>query len=56
MGELPVASDVLPLPDDGEQRLITWLPADQASAARSNAALAGGLPVSPPQLRVVANP
>jgi transcriptional regulator with XRE-family HTH domain len=55
-GELRVAYEVLLLPDDGDQRLVTWLSADQASGASFNAALAGGPAMSPPQLRVVANP
>jgi transcriptional regulator with XRE-family HTH domain len=31
VGELTVAYEVLLLPDDGDLRLITWLPADEAS-------------------------
>jgi transcriptional regulator with XRE-family HTH domain len=55
VGELRVAYEVLLLPDDGEQRLVTWLPADKAHRAAFHTALAGALPVSPAQLRVVAN-
>jgi transcriptional regulator with XRE-family HTH domain len=53
VGELRVGYEVLLLPDDGEQRLITWLPADEADRTAFNTALAGGLPVSPAKLRVV---
>jgi transcriptional regulator with XRE-family HTH domain len=48
LGELSLAFEVLLLPD-GDQRLVTWLPADDASAAT----LRGAVPVSPAQLRVV---
>jgi transcriptional regulator with XRE-family HTH domain len=49
LGELRLAFDVMMLPDDGDQQLVTWLPADDATAARLDAAV----PVSPAQLRVV---
>jgi len=52
-GELRVSFEVLHLLDDGEQRLVTWLPADEASAAAIDRAVAGAVPVSPAQLRVV---
>jgi transcriptional regulator with XRE-family HTH domain len=51
-GELRVAYDVLVLPD-GDQRLITWLPADEATAASLRGLLAGAAPASPAHLRVV---
>jgi len=53
LGELRVAYEVLLLPDDGEQRLVTWLPADDATASALAAALDGAGPVSPAQLRVI---
>jgi transcriptional regulator with XRE-family HTH domain len=49
LGELRIAYEVLLLPDDTEQQLVTWLPADDATAA----ALRATVPASPPQLRVV---
>jgi transcriptional regulator with XRE-family HTH domain len=60
-GEIELAYEVLLLPDDGEQRLITWQPADEAAAAAlaAPAALAAAAaaeperPVSPARLRVV---
>jgi transcriptional regulator with XRE-family HTH domain len=55
-GELHVAYEVLLLPDDGdEQRLVTWLPADDATnkVLLSQAARAPA-PVSPARLHVVA--
>jgi transcriptional regulator with XRE-family HTH domain len=52
-GEFRVAFEVLLLPDDGEQRMITWLPADDASATAMSGLLAAAEPVSPAQLRVV---
>jgi transcriptional regulator with XRE-family HTH domain len=54
VGELRIAYEVMVLPDD-DQRLITWLPADQATSAAFQVALAGGRPVSPAHLVVVAN-
>jgi hypothetical protein len=53
LGELRLAYEVLLLPDDSEQRLVTWLPGDDATAAAL--ALADGpvVPASPAQLRVV---
>jgi transcriptional regulator with XRE-family HTH domain len=48
--ELRLAYDVLLLPDDGDQQLVTWLPADDATAEKLHAAV----PVSPARLRVVA--
>jgi hypothetical protein len=52
-GDLRLAYDVLALPDDGEQRLVTWLPADEATGASLQVLLAGTAPASPAQLRVV---
>jgi transcriptional regulator with XRE-family HTH domain len=46
-GELRIAYEVLLLPDDGEQRLVTWLPAD----ARTESAFGGAS--RPARLRVV---
>jgi transcriptional regulator with XRE-family HTH domain len=54
-GELRLAYEVLVLPADGEQRLTTWLPADNAAAASFHAALNGTRPAGRPQLRVVSN-
>jgi transcriptional regulator with XRE-family HTH domain len=53
VGELRVAYEVLLLPDDGEQRLISWFPADDASAVALRTAIDELLPVSPAHLRVV---
>jgi len=47
VGDLHVAFEVLELPDDAEQQLVTWLPADDETAARL-AALTGA-----PRLRLV---
>ena len=52
LGRLRLNYEVLLLPDDvDEQRLITWLPADDATAR----ALTGDrvVPTSPAQLRVI---
>lgn len=54
LGQLRVHYEVLLLPDDvNEQRLVTWLPADDATARAL--ALTGdpGLPTSPAQLRII---
>ena len=48
-GDLELAVEVLGLPDDTAQSLVTWLPGDAATAARLDALLA------PPHLRVVAD-
>ncbi|HEV7759292.1 MAG TPA: helix-turn-helix transcriptional regulator [Acidimicrobiales bacterium] len=42
VGELSVAYEVLLLPDDGDLRLITWLPADEASDDALRRAVAEG--------------
>jgi transcriptional regulator with XRE-family HTH domain len=55
VGELRLAYEVLLLPHDGEQRLITWLPDNDATAA-ALAVTFGDVPVSPAQLRVVGGP
>jgi hypothetical protein len=52
-GEIRVAYEVLLLPDDNEQRLISWLPADEQSVAVMSRLLSVGEPVSPARLRVV---
>jgi transcriptional regulator with XRE-family HTH domain len=51
LGALALAYEVLLL-EDGDQRLITWLPADDATAA-ALAELVAPSPVSPARLRVV---
>ena len=51
VGELRLAYEVLLLPDE-EQRLITWLPADEATEAAMRIAI-DDLPASPARLRVV---
>jgi transcriptional regulator with XRE-family HTH domain len=52
-GELRIAYDVLLLPDDGEQRLTTWLPADDATAHALDGLLDAATPSSPARLRVI---
>jgi hypothetical protein len=52
LGALALAFEVMLLPEDGDQRLITWLPADEATAT-ALAELAAPSPVSPARLRVV---
>jgi transcriptional regulator with XRE-family HTH domain len=52
-GEIRVAYEVLLLPDENEQRLISWLPADEQSAAVMSRLLSLGEAVSPARLRVV---
>jgi transcriptional regulator with XRE-family HTH domain len=51
-GELTVAYEVLLLPDDGDQRLVTWLPGDPQTAERLTS-LTSPVPAAPPRLRVV---
>jgi hypothetical protein len=46
-----VADEVLLLPDENEQRLISWLPADEQSAAVTSRLLSVGEPAA--RLRVV---
>lgn len=53
IGELRLAYEVLGLPDDDEQRLITWLPGDDATADALAAAAAGTVPTSPARLRII---
>jgi transcriptional regulator with XRE-family HTH domain len=56
LGGLRFNYEVLLLPDDdGAQRLVTWLPADDATAAALAPAAAGvkAVPSSPAQLRVI---
>jgi hypothetical protein len=56
LGPLRVAVETMTVSDGSDQRLVTWLPADDATAA-AFAGLAGGdpaeTPVSPAVLRVV---
>jgi hypothetical protein len=53
VGRLRLNYEVL-LPDDvDEQRLITWLPADEATATALTRANETGVPRSPAQLRVI---
>jgi transcriptional regulator with XRE-family HTH domain len=51
-GELQLAYETLDLRDDG-QRVLTWLPGDDATAAVLHELLEGPAPVSPARLRVV---
>jgi hypothetical protein len=54
LGRLRLNYDALVLPDDDvEQRLITWLPADEATAAALARTGETALPTSPAQLRVI---
>ena len=54
VGELRFNYEVLLLPDDvDEQRLITWLPADDATAHTLDTADDRTVPTSPAQLRVI---
>ena len=56
LGELSIVYEVLDLPDDGGQRLVAWLPADNATAAALRTARTGAVTTGPPQLRVVGDP
>ena len=51
-GDLHVAYEVLALPDVGDQRLVTWLPADD-EAALVLQHLVADEPSGPVRLRVV---
>jgi transcriptional regulator with XRE-family HTH domain len=53
VGELSIAYEALDVPDGSGQRLITWLPADHATATAIRTALTDTAAVSPPNLRVV---
>jgi hypothetical protein len=54
LGRLRLNYDVLLLPDDDvEQRLITWLPADEATATALARLGDTAVPTSPAQLRVI---
>jgi transcriptional regulator with XRE-family HTH domain len=55
VGDLRLAYEVLLLPHDGDQRLVTWLPDSDATAAALSVTF-GDVPVSPAQLRVVGGP
>jgi hypothetical protein len=52
-GELRIAFEVLSLGDDGDQRLVTWLPADARTEAAFDDLGATVAPSSPARLRVV---
>lgn len=54
LGGLRFAYEELLLPDDvDEQRLVTWLPADDATSTAIAVTADGNVPTSPAQLRVV---
>ncbi len=54
LGRLHLDYEVLLLPDDvDEQRLVTWLPADDATALTLARTRDTAVPTSPAQLRVV---
>jgi hypothetical protein len=54
LGRLRFNYEVLLLPDDvDEQRLITWLPADDATATALSHVGDKAVPTSPAQLRVI---
>ncbi|MCU1461199.1 MAG: transcriptional regulator [Acidimicrobiales bacterium] len=54
LGQLRLDYEVLLLPDDiDEQRLVTWLPADDATASALAGAGDNAVPSSPAQLRVI---
>jgi transcriptional regulator with XRE-family HTH domain len=52
-GVLRVAYEVLLLPDDAGQRLVSWLPADDATARALGELVAAPSPSSPARLRLV---
>jgi hypothetical protein len=56
VGELSIVSEALDLPDGGGQRLITWLPADDATANAIRFVVTETAAASPPKLRVVGEP
>jgi hypothetical protein len=56
LGELSIMYEVLDLPDDSGQRLVTWLPADNATATAIRTVLTGTAADSLPHLRVVGAP
>jgi hypothetical protein len=54
LGELHFYYEVLLLPDDvDQQRLITWLPADNATARTLDHDGDSAVPTSPAQLRAI---
>ena len=54
IGRLRFNYEVLLLPDDvDEQRLVTWLPADEATAIALARTGDAAVPSSPAQLRVI---
>jgi hypothetical protein len=52
-GDLAIAYEILLLPDDTGQRLVSWLPADDATAHALRELAAVPTPTSPARLRVV---
>ena len=52
-GQLRIVYEVLDLTNDSGQRMITWLPADDATEATLQRLTGAGEPVSPARLRVV---
>lgn len=53
LGVLHLAYEVMTLADDDEQRLVTWLPADDRTATALDGLAASSAPSSPARLRVV---
>jgi len=53
-GELRLACEVLAVAGTDGQHLVTWLPADDATATRLDALVADEVATSPPRLRLVA--
>lgn len=53
LGRLCLAHEVLLLPGDDEQRLVAWLPGDEATALALTATVDDPVPTSPAQLRVI---
>jgi transcriptional regulator with XRE-family HTH domain len=53
LGELCIDYEVLLVPSDGAQRLISWLAGDEVTALAFAADHEGRVPVSPAQLRVI---
>jgi hypothetical protein len=53
IGELSIAYETLDLPDGGGQRVITWLPADDATATAIRIAITDTTATDAPKLRLV---
>jgi hypothetical protein len=54
LGRLRLHYEVLLLPDEvDEQRLVTWLPADDATTDALARAGGSAIPTSPAQLRII---